>query len=286
MVIRTVSADSASQDPHWRAVFEDDFRDGLQVRAGRWRLRSAGAGLEAGDGYAAAGPDGLVVVPRHTDPETGEPAFTPTAAPLGEFDHIRWGAFADLPVDATGLLEVSARVSARGHGLDRHPYGPAVPDPHRELKCGAAALICVDRDTGIVLDFILTDRCLFAVYERLGHPGADYAAFSYAVPVTDREPGDEHDLTIRYDGAAGAAAWIADGRVALSVDRLGHRVLDARHAKRDNGGAERAVAPKQFSCGLGLFTDQVWGQGVQLTARHFTIRAAVDHTRGSHRGVH
>ncbi|ACU75330.1 conserved hypothetical protein [Catenulispora acidiphila DSM 44928] len=262
----------------WRVVFRDDFRAGSALAPGSWRLRPAGAGLPDGDGVVSTGSAGLVVVPAHTDPDTGEPAFSPTDGPLGEMDHLRWAAFADVPPpDAAGRTEVSATISAQGFGLDRHPYGDSVPDPHRELKCGAAVLICVDRPTGIVLDFIVTDRCVFAVYERLAFPGTDWAGFSYAVPVLDREPGDHHDLAILYDAPAGTARWSVGGEQVLAVDELGLRLPGeqaARFAKRDNGLRAQIAVPAQFSFGLGVFTDQVWGQGVRLAVQQFTIRQA------------
>jgi hypothetical protein len=262
----------------WRVVFRDDFRAGFQVRPGFWRLRPASADLPEGDGVVSAGPAGLVVVPAHTDPDTGDPAFTPTDGRLGEMDHLRWAAFADGPqLGPGGRTEVSATIAAQGFGLDRHPYGDSVPDPHRELKCGAAVLICVDRPTGIVLDFIVTDRAVFAVYERLAFPGTSWAGFSYAVPVLDREPGDGHDLAIAYDAPAGTARWSVGGEQVLAVDSIGLRLPEARSqrfAKRDNGLPDQIAVPEQFSFGVGVFTDQVWGQGVRLAVQQFTIRQA------------
>jgi hypothetical protein len=271
----------ASADPvaaPWRVVFQDDFRAGFLLRPGFWRLRPAGPDLPEGDGIVTAGTDGLVVVPHGVDPDTGEPAFTRTDGPLGEMDHLRWAAFADVPeAHPAGLVEVSARIAAQGFGLERHPYGDAVPDPRRELKCGAAVLICVDRPTGVVLDFIVTDRCVFAVYERLAFPGTDWAGFSYAVPVLEREPGEHHELAIAYDGRAGVARWSVEGEPVLSVDAIGRRLpaeRGDRFRKRDNGLPDQIAAPAHFSFGVGVFTDQVWGQGVRLAVRQFTIRHA------------
>jgi hypothetical protein len=278
MAYRRAAAAAEPLAAPWRVVFRDDFRTGFHVRPLSWRLRPAGERLPAGDGVPTTGPDGLVVVPGHVDPDTGEPAFTPTDGPLGELDHLRWAAFADVADPGVAApIEVSARMSAQGFGLERHPYGDAVADPRRELKCGAAVLIGVDRPTGMVFDFIVTDRCVFAVYERLAFPGTDWAGFSYAVPVLEREPGDQHELAIRHDAPAGTASWSVGGRQVLAVDAIGRRLPgpDAeRFAKRDNGRPDQDAAPAQFSFGVGVFTDQVWGQGVRLAVQHFTIRQA------------
>jgi hypothetical protein len=264
-----------------RTVFQDDFSHGTFPGNGDsvWALRQVGE-LVRGDGIVTTGPDGLVVVPTGTNPDTGEPAFAIAPQPLGETEHLRWTAFADHRSAAgfpgfdvgDGLgLEAKARLSAQGFGLDHHPYGSTVTDPHRDLRLGAAVLICVDLESGLVLDFIVTDRCVFAVYERLAFPGSSHAGFSYAVPVLDRRPEDFHELGIAYDPSSATARWRVDGAEVLSVDRLGCRVLDPRHLKRDNGRPEQSAAPRQFHCGMGTFADQLWGQGIRLAVRGFGV---------------
>jgi hypothetical protein len=266
-------------------LFMDDFAYGFSTGDGgsRWRLRPVG-GLPAGDGIVTTGPEGLVVVPTATDPTTGQPAFAAEvgAEPLGDADHLRWAAMANrtssagfpgFDAPAEGPLSVTAELGVEGFGLDRHPYGDAVPDPHRDLRIGAGVLVTIDMETGMVCDFIVTDRCVFAVYERLGFPGTEHAAFSYAVPVADRKPGDVHRLTVSYDAASTTARWFLGDDEVLAVDRLGHRVLDPSHLKRDNGRPEVSASPRQLTCGVGLFTDQIWGQGFRLWVRRVEVRS-------------
>jgi hypothetical protein len=259
---------------------QDSFAYGLSVggERPRWRLREVGS-LPHGDGIVTTGPLGMVVVPTTTNPETGEPAFATPPAPLGDADHLRWAVMANRTssagkpgfdterADGEAPLTVTAELAVAGYGLDRHPYGEALPDPGRDLRVGAGVLITIDMETGLVLDFIVTDRCVFAVYERLGFPGTGHAAFSYAVPVADRAPADHHRLAISYDAAAGVARWHLGDAEVLAVDRLGHRLADATHLKRDNGKPEAPAAPRQLNCGVGLFTDHVWGQGFRLSVR-------------------
>jgi len=133
-------------------------------------------------------------------------------------------------------------------------------------------MILMDRESGMVFDFIVTDRCVFAVYERLAFPPHTYAGFSYAVPVLDRQPGDRHDLTLEYDAAERVASWYIAGERVLRVDRIGHRALDARYSMRDNERPEEAADPRQLTCGLALFADRLWGQGVRLDVREVTVR--------------
>lgn len=269
-----------------RVVFADDFSGPLSARSAGalWRLRPVGP-FPAGDGILSTGREGLVVVPTGTDPGTGDPAFADSPERLGDADHLRWALMANrtstagFPGFDTGddsWLTVSTELSLIGYGLQRHPYGEAVRDPGRDLRLGAGMLVCVDLETGIVLDFIVTDRCVLAVYERLALPGTTHGAFSFAVPVADREPEDVHALAIRYEAAA--AHWYVGGVEVLSVDALGLRSLDARFLKRDNGLAEQVATPRQMTCGLSLFADRLFGQGFRLNVRSFEVRAGrADH---------
>jgi len=266
-------------------LLQDTFAYGLSIggETPRWRLRPVGS-LATGDGLVTTGPDGLVVVPTATHPDTGDPAFAAQPEPLGDADHLRWALMANR-TSSSGLpgfdtkraegerpLTVRAELAVRGYGLDRHPYGDELTDPGRDLRVGAGVLITIDMESGLVLDFIVTDRCVFAVYERLGFPGTEHAAFSYAVPVADRAPGHHHRLAISYDADAGVARWHLEEREVLAVDRLGLRALDDRFLKRDNGKPEAPAAPRQLTCGVGLFTDQVWGQGFRLSVRRLEVR--------------
>jgi hypothetical protein len=256
-------------------LLRDDFSDGLAADGDdpRWRLRSAGS-FPTGDGLVSTGPDGLVVVPTATNPETGAPAFAAESEPLGNADHLRWATMANsvssagfpgFDVGAGSPLVITARLSVQGYGLEHHPYGDDLADPRRDLRVGAGLLVSVDMETGLVCDFIVTDGCVFAVYERLALPGTTHAAFSYAVPVTDRHPSDSHTLTIVYSGDACSVRWYVGASEVLAVDRLGHRALDAKFLKRDNERPEEPAVPRQTNFGIGLFTDQVWGQGFRLS---------------------
>ncbi len=263
-------------------LLADDFTAGLA--AGRaedpWRLRPV-PGLPHGDGLAVTGPAGLVVTSSGTNPETGEPAFVRPDAPLNEGDHLRWALFAnrDTPEGMPGYslakgenLTLTATLGVEVFGLDRHTYGGAVPEPGRDLRLGAAAMICMDRRTGMVFDFITTQECVFAVYERLAWPGTGYAGFSYAVPVLDRSPGDRHTLSIGYDRSAGAVRWLVGDKEVLQVDALGHRLPESRYALRDNGLEPAVADPHQVTCGLALFTERIYGQGVRLTVTDVAVR--------------
>ncbi|CAC44191.1 DUF6081 family protein [Streptomyces coelicolor] len=277
-------------------IFHEEFAGGLVTEGpgAPWRLRPVD-GLEAGDGLVRGGPDGLVVVPSAAHPGTRRPAFTePKPGPDGTPLHLRWGAFttggttggtAGARAAFTAVpgerLSVRAEMGLRGFGLRSHPYDD-VTEPDADARLGAGGLISVDLESGIIFDFFLTHSRLYAVYERLAlRPDAEFAAFTYCVPVADRTPGTLHRLEVGYDVAAGTAHWTADGQEVLSVDRIGFRALDARWLRRDNGGREEAVRPRGLSFGLGLFLERHFGQGVRLSVRRLSVLTSPAGSRDS-----
>lgn len=263
---------SAAGGPDAAAGYDitwDDFRGGFSATGenAKWSLSATGA-LPYGDGRPTTSASGLTVVPTGTDPVTGRPAFAFTsgqesAGGVGDWDHLKWYAVANHRA-ATGVtgfdavpgqvLTCRTRLASRTTGADRHPFGAAVGNAQDDLRLGAGAMSVIDFETNLVFDFFVTNERVYAFYERLPRPGSTYAAFSYALPVATRQPGQQHDLAIAYDRAAGKAVWKADGREVLSVDDLGHVPADRSHLVLDHGGTEETVAPRQLSCGIGMFT--------------------------------
>ncbi|MFF4529047.1 DUF6081 family protein [Streptomyces sp. NPDC001407] len=255
-----------------------------------WRIRPVGT-LPLGDATVRTTPAGLVVEPEATDPKTGTPAFRPGAGD----DHIKWCALAartatsGLPgfdAPATGELVVRGELAARVFNAGRHPFGDAVTDAEGDPRLGAGALLAIDRETGLVFDFFVSNRRIHAVYERLRPPGAPYAAFTCLVPVADRTPDRTHLLEIGLDRSRGTVRWRVDGRAVLSVRDLGTPLRD--HLVIGHGGPAERATPAQLACGIGLFTlldaagpdgrgldgrhaHRLWGQGVRLTARRITV---------------
>jgi hypothetical protein len=264
-------------------VFLDDFSESFRHDGpdARWRVRPSGA-LPAGDGIVRASSEGVVIEPPGIDPVTGEPAFARPATD-GPTEHIRWAAFANhtstagvLGFDARPgeVLSVSMEMSAQFFGLDKHNLGDAVVDPDSDLRLGMAGMISVDMESGLVFDFVLTQRRVYALYERLPRPDKTHAVFSYAVPVAVREPEQFHQFAVHLDTAAGVVHWRLDGAEVLTVDRIGMRSLDSKYLKKDQSGPEEEILPRQLSLGFGLFTDGLFGQGARLRARQASVTAA------------
>ncbi|MGR4881625.1 DUF6081 family protein [Streptomyces sp. LARHCF249] len=247
----------------------DDFRSGFDHTGddAKWTLSATGD-LPYGDGKPSTSANGLSVVPTGTNAATGEPAFAFTTGQEaggggGDWDHLKWYAVANhkASTGVTGFdavpgqtLTCETRMAARTFGTEHHPFGAAVADPGTDLRLGAGALSVIDFETNVVFDFFVTNERVYAFYERLPKPGASYAAFSYALPVATRRPGQEHDLAISFDKSAGKAVWRLDGREVLSIDRVGRLPADRGHLILDHGGTQETVSPRQLSCGIGTFT--------------------------------
>jgi hypothetical protein len=144
-------------------------------------------------------------------------------------------------------------MQVRTFGMDRQPFGNAVSNPDADPRIGTAAMIMLDMETRTVFDFFVSNKQIYAFYERLPQDGGA-AAFSYAVPVMPHVPDQPNKLSISFDKSAGVATWKVDDKPVLTVNRVGYRTLDRKYLLLDHGGPEQLVSPRQFTCGMGMFT--------------------------------
>ena len=250
------------------------------------------------DGLVTPRGAGLHVRAGGRHPRTAAPAFSRTLAPESAggipatHDHAKWLAYlnrqsaAGFPgLDAPGGTELSgtARIGGRTYGTDRHPFGAAVAEPDADVRLAAFGMTTIDVESWMVFDFLFTNRRAYALYERLPfgrsaeHP---YAAFSYAIPVSDRTAHDVHEAAIAYDAAAGTVRWSLDGREVFRADRLGHHLQTREHLLIDLGGVEESARPRQLAFGVGLLTllDGAVGDGPGLVR---LSDALTYHSRGA-----
>ncbi|MFI8102735.1 DUF6081 family protein [Streptomyces sp. NPDC086023] len=246
-----------------RVLFRDDFTAGFA---------NSGAGAKWStpftDGVVTTSAAGLKVVPSGTDPATGQPAFQWTtgqqsAGGMGTLDHIKWASMtthtastglAGFDTPAAGTLSCATTLSATGTGMGAHPFGAAVSDAEADPRLGSGALLFTDPESNVVFDFFVTNKKIYAVYERLRKPGTTYAAYSYAVPVASRTSTSTDTLKISVNRANASVTWTVNGANVLSVWGIGNRVPDRRYMTLDHGGTEETVRPRQLNCGLGTFT--------------------------------
>jgi Family of unknown function (DUF6081) len=240
-----------------------------------WFHFSAGP-FVADSGIVTSGDGRLCVRAPGTNPRTGEPMFVSSVAqersqrdnesPLpGGLDHPKWLVYSNQRstqgtpgYDARPghKLILEAVLGARTYGTAAHPFGDAILDPDDDLRLAACAFTTIDFETLMVFDFMLTNKSIYAFYERLPYARdalGQYAAFSYATRVADNAPGRMNALGIVYDASANTVEWRVAGSVVAKVQGLG-LLPNRKNLMLDHGGVPTLVSPRQLACGVGLFT--------------------------------
>jgi hypothetical protein len=267
------AAPAPSTQPAPHHTVWDRFDNGFSVGTpdARWIYFEYGP-FVSNDGVATTSAEGLRVVPKGMNPSTGKPAYTVTLAPEtdatgvpGQFDHCKWLVYANHKA-STGVpgfdavrgqtLAFETWMSAQMFGTHAHPFGSAVQDPDDDLRLAMAGQNAIDLETGMVFDFLFSNKRLYAFYERLTFartPQNNYAAFTYCIPVADRTPDTLHHTKIAYDRAAGVVRWLVDGKEVFRVNKVGRRI-DPKWQLMEHGGEEEEVEMRQLNCGMGMFT--------------------------------
>ena len=255
----------------------DNFHNGFDVSStGKWFYFGAGS-FSGDDGVTQTSQQlGLQVIPRGTNPVTGYPAFTKTLGQEGSLDnpdglpggidHVKWLVYMNHLAssgypgfDATVGHELSCETvgfAGKSYGTAAHPFGTAVVDAEDDLRLGASAMNVIDFETFMVFDFFMSNKKIYAFYERLPFgrtPADNYAAFSFQIPVADNRPLAEHRLKIAYNKSAGEVRWLVDNKEVYRVTQIGRRI-SRTFLTIDHGGDEADVSPRQLDCGMGMFT--------------------------------
>lgn len=250
----------------------DRFDKGFSIGPpdARWFYFESGS-LVGNDGVATTSPEGLRVISKGKNPTTRQPAFTLTLPPQkdassipGQFDHVKWLIYTNHKA-STGVpgfdavrgqeLAFETWISGQSFGTQGHPFGDAVRDPEDDPRLVAQGQCTIDLESGMVFDFLLTNKRLYTIYERLIYaqtPQNRYAAFTYAVPVAERAVSTVHHVKIAYDRKAGMVRYLLDEKEVLRV-RPG-RHIDPQWMIMDHGGEEEDVDMRQLNGGLGMFT--------------------------------
>jgi hypothetical protein len=269
------SSTSSAKENGFRMIW-DDFKDGF-IASGpnnyqadaKWFYFDAGPIFIGNDGDEKILNNDLVV---SSDPFVGTVGQegsedNPFGLP-GGFDHVKWLVYMN-HLSSSGVpgfdavpgqeLACESWISGRTFGTENHPFGDAVDNPNDDLRLGAPAMNTIDLESWMVFDFFLTNEQIYAFYERLpfgrGAELGNYAAFSFMIPVGERNPNEKHHLKIAYNKSAGTVRWLVDDQEVFRVDEIGH-LIDRQYLTIDHGGDEplEFVSPNQLNCGMGTFT--------------------------------
>ena len=263
---------TASGQPSGYSTLWDDFSRGFSVApaaGAKWFYFSAGP-FVGNDGTATTSNKGLDVSSPQFSLTLGQEGSieNPYSLP-GGLDHVKWLVYANHSASslfpgfdavAGQELQFDTWISGESFGNALNPFGSAVTDPDDDVRLATPAMNTIDFETLLVADFFMTNRRIYAVYERLpfgrgvAPNGVDYAAFTYAIPVARRMPHQQHHLTIAYNRSARTIRWLIGDVEVFRVTRPGYRLTSREFMILDHGGLEEDVDCRQRDVGFGVFT--------------------------------
>lgn len=145
-----------------------------------------------------------------------------------------------------------------------------VSNANSDIRLAAGAFNCLDVETMMVFDFILSNEDIYAFYERLpfnrtewGGLGPNYTAFSHAIPVGKRNIADPTNdfvkLAIGYNYHENTVRWLINDVEVFRVNRLGYPIeRKYRLLEHNIPGTPQAlveiIRPKQLQYGFGTFS--------------------------------
>ena len=148
-------------------------------------------------------------------------------------------------------------------------YSSGVEFPEEDYRlatCGFNTIAFQQHNNGVgkgawvVADFFLTNERIFAFSERLpfGKPSFggnlnEYNAYTSAIPVARRTPGEYHKLAIAFNKAKGTIRWLIDDIEVHREIRIGFAPELCESAIL-HGGDNEAAFPDNVSFGFGTFT--------------------------------
>lgn len=129
----------------------------------------------------------------------------------------------------TGLDTIPDVLKASGDSLD------GISDPEVDPRMCCAAFNVVDFDNLVVFDFIITNKKIYALVERLPFNlpqwggTQQYNAYTHLIPVYNRKSSDEVvNLGISYNYYAPKVRWFINEREVFRIDRPGY-MLEAKY---------------------------------------------------------
>ncbi len=199
----------------------------------------------------------------------------------GLFDHVKFLAyslFREAPQTDCDLCTTWIG-SASQLQVESNPFDGAVTDPHADPRLACVSFASLDPNTLTTFDWIVTDKIIYALAERL--PGGEaifgnYAAYTYLIPVAHRKQrsdmlNDVHTFKTCYNRFNGTMTWELDGHKVFQISQIGHRLTENnafifKHGRKkplidptrfqvlDHGGIDQDVSPIGIQSGLAFFT--------------------------------
>ena len=137
----------------------------------------------------------------------------------GVLDHVKTLLLSDpQSVGANDIYEARTRLGGR---IIQPSRLPSFVCDKNDPRLGSIAMVVISSDF-LVLDFIITNDKIYALYERLpfGWANGPYSAFTSVHFLKRRRPKDIHDLKITVNRKTRKVTWSADGE-SVSINNPG-----------------------------------------------------------------
>jgi len=150
---------------------------------------------------------------------TAQPFMFDSASFGGVLDHVKV-LYLRQP-QSVGLDEIFEAKIRLGGQINQPKILPPFVCDKNDPRLGSVAMVVISNDF-LVLDFIITNDKIYALYERLpfGWGSGPYSAFTSVHFLKKRKPTDFHDLKIVINKKTKKVEWTADDS-SVSIERYG-----------------------------------------------------------------
>lgn len=208
------------------------------------------------------------------------PVPLPGPVPGGLIDHVKFLAYSlvrDLPTPSHQMLCSTWVGSAEQLHVNNNPFGQLAPHPQSDPRLACVSFASLAPDLLATFDWIVTNKVIYVLVERLPLGDGDYAAYTYLIPVAHRKTcnksplKDVHTFQTCFHSNGKTVTWILDGKPVFRITQVGHRLNEknaliyrkgkfrplkdpTRFQVADHGGTNRDLTITQVQTGLALFT--------------------------------
>lgn len=181
-----------------------------------------------------------------------------TSTQTNVLDHPKYLIYTNqqFAIPETGELSFSAVIGGACFGVEAQPFGAQVADPESDMRLATLAFNVIDFPNSFIFDFLITNRKIYALYERLDFSRGtlgNYAAYTFSIPVADNMPGQSHRYSINFNADEKSVRWLVDGREVYKVYGAGS-LLSRQFMSLDLGGQQEIDFPKTLQVGFGTFS--------------------------------
>lgn len=193
-------------------------------------------------------------------------------------DHPKYIAYLKAPfrtvnANDTDSIVFQSIIDAKQTGLESLPAFllsedlNGIKDPSMDFRPCASAMNVIDFNNMLVFDFILTDKMVYALYERLpfnrtewNGPGSNYSAFTHVIPALKRSspvsyPFQDEEflkLEISYNYRRGVVRWYVNDKMVFEINAPGV-MIENKYRVLEHNKPDQRPSPDDYIGSLNLW---------------------------------